>query len=147
MRITALLSFLSLWTEMADVRAGEAETASAGGELIEVAAKSTGSELMSTAHEEKEGSARPGVSAVSGNFLPVFGFISLPKCGGWNSYFHGISGSGWDSHFYGTSDTVASCMYPAAENIPLRSIDIIRCAAATYPAILQRAPLFAHTHT
>eukprot|EP01050_Picozoa_sp_SAG11_P018818 SAG11_NODE_2904_length_2845_cov_13.583333_3_plen_132_part_00 len=131
---------------MAAVHAGETKTqttatASAGGDLIEMAAISTGSELMSTAHEEKEGSAHPGDSAVvSGDFLPVFGFISLPKCG----HFHWTSGSGWDSHFYGTSGTVASCMYPAAENIPLRSIDIIRCSAATYPAILQRARLFVH---
>eukprot|EP01052_Picozoa_sp_SAG31_P047365 SAG31_NODE_9455_length_1274_cov_3.756596_1_plen_123_part_10 len=123
MRTTTLLSFLSLWTEMAAVHAGETawETETSCGQLITV--RATGSdELISTAHEEKEGIACPGVSAVSGDFLPVFGFISLPKCGGWNSYFHGFSGSGWDSHFYGTSGTVASCMYPAAENIPLRSI-------------------------
>eukprot|EP01052_Picozoa_sp_SAG31_P005160 SAG31_NODE_223_length_19859_cov_14.949899_7_plen_187_part_00 len=75
---------------MAAVHARETETSC--GQLITV--RATGSdELISTAHEEKEGSARPGVSAVSGDFLPVFGFISLPKCGGWNSYFHGISGS------------------------------------------------------
>ena len=117
MHTTALLSFLSLWTEMAAVHVGEIETEStACGQLITV--RATG---CSTAHEEKEGSARSGDSFVSGDFLPVFGFVSLPKCGGWNSYFHGFSGSGWDSHFYGTSGTVASCMYPAAENIPLRS--------------------------
>ena len=130
MRTTALLSFVSLWTEMAAVHAGETETAC--GQLITV--RATGSELISTAHEEKEGSARPGDSAVSDDLLQVFGFISLPECIRWGSQFHGASGSGWDSHFYETSGTV----YPAGENIPLRSIDIIGCAAATYLVILQR---------
>lgn len=117
MRTTALLSLLSLWTEMTAVRAGRLITAAA-----------TGSELVSTAGSSceplGEGGQRartgPGDSAVNGDFLPIFDFISLPECGGWGS------------HFYGTSGSVASCMYPAAENIPLRSIDIIRCAAATY---------------
>jgi hypothetical protein len=87
MRTIALLSFLSLWTEMAAVHAGEIETEStACGQLITV--RATGS---STVHEEKEGSARLGNSAVSGDFLPVFGFISLPECGEWGSHFYGTS--------------------------------------------------------
>ena len=57
MRTIALLSFVSLWTEMAAVHAGETETSC--GQLITV--RATGSdELISTAHEEKEGSVRPG---------------------------------------------------------------------------------------
>eukprot|EP01050_Picozoa_sp_SAG11_P026231 SAG11_NODE_6207_length_1364_cov_83.256917_2_plen_133_part_00 len=132
MHTTALLSFLSLWTEMAAVHAGKIETEStACGQLITV--RATGSELMSTADsscEPKEkDAARLGDSAVSGDFLAVGNMISLQEC---------------DSELYGTSGSAASCMYPAGENIPLRSIDIIRCAAATHPATLQRATLFVH---
>ena len=183
MRTTALLSFLSLWTEMAAVHAGETETSC--GQLITVRVRATGSdELISTAHEEKEGSARPGVPAVSGDFLLVFGSISLPKCGGWNRYFHGISGSvascgavspfllaagdsleqhellcgpNWsngeldwsnrgheDEMFCVGARTKDTGQQSTSENIRrVPSIDIIRCAAAAYPAKPLRAPLFA----
>eukprot|EP01050_Picozoa_sp_SAG11_P021961 SAG11_NODE_4026_length_2099_cov_2.975500_2_plen_122_part_00 len=85
MRTTALLSLLSLW--MTNVR---------GGRLITAAA--TGSELVSTAGssckpKEKEASAHPGDSAVNGDFLPIFVFISLPECGGSGSHFYRTSGS------------------------------------------------------
>eukprot|EP01050_Picozoa_sp_SAG11_P024333 SAG11_NODE_5149_length_1646_cov_3.250162_2_plen_167_part_00 len=91
MRTTALLSLLSLWTEMTAVHAGKTETSC--GQLITVAA--TGSdELISTAHEEKESSARPGDSTVSGDFLAVGGMIFLPDS---------------DSEFYGISGIAASC--------------------------------------
>lgn len=104
---------------MAAVRAGETETEpTARSQLTTVVA--TGSELMPTAHEEKETSACLGDSAASGDFLPVFGFISLPKCGGWNRYFHGISGS------------VASCGVVSHLDENLTLFDerhfIIRCA-------------------
>eukprot|EP01050_Picozoa_sp_SAG11_P003022 SAG11_NODE_162_length_13962_cov_19.035562_11_plen_147_part_00 len=90
MRTTALLSLLSLWTEMTAVRAGRLITAAA-----------TGSELVSTAGSSceplGEGGQRartgPGDSAVNGDFLPIFGFISFLECG----------------HFHSTSGIAASC--------------------------------------
>eukprot|EP01052_Picozoa_sp_SAG31_P001680 SAG31_NODE_57_length_29727_cov_12.584568_1_plen_126_part_00 len=121
---------------MAAVHAGEIETEStACGQLITVAAIA---ELMSTAHEEKEPSAHLGDSVVSGDCLPTFGFSSLPKCGGWDSCFHGISGS-----------SVASCgavssFQPAAPyNIQLFDEHhfIRRCAVATCRSVL---PIFVH---
>eukprot|EP01050_Picozoa_sp_SAG11_P012307 SAG11_NODE_1360_length_5112_cov_4.402952_2_plen_118_part_00 len=117
---------------MAAVLAGKTKPEpTARGQLITVAVigMSTASSLCEP--KEKEASARPGDSAVSDEFLPAAYFIFLPECGG---YLYGIS-----------SSAVASTgQRSAAENVPLPSIDIIRCAAATYPAILQRAPLFAH---
>eukprot|EP01050_Picozoa_sp_SAG11_P020838 SAG11_NODE_3589_length_2350_cov_14.763169_2_plen_124_part_00 len=122
MRTTALLFFLSLWTEMADVCLGEAETqttargrdtndgstASAGGELIEVAAISTGSELTATCT-----SCEPEAPPISSHFMP--------ECAG---------------HFYRTSGSVVSCgvvssFLPAApDNLELFDGHFIsRCAA------------------
>lgn len=121
MSTTASLLLLLLWTQMIAVCLGEAETTGDSvhrGELIEAA--TSGLARCAALHEEKETIACLGHSAVSSDFVPEVGVISLPER------------SGWDSHFYGTSGTVASCMCLAAENIPLRSIDIIRCAAATY---------------
>ena len=71
-------------------------TTTCTGELIEAPATS-GLARCAALHEKKETSARPGDSAVSGDFLPAVGVIYLPKCGGWRS------------HFYGTSGSVASC--------------------------------------
>ena len=121
MHTTALLFLMSLWTEMAAVHAGETKTqttatASAGGDLIEVAAISTGSELTATCT-----SCEPEAPPISSHFMPVVGFISLPECVG---------------HFYRTSGSVASCgvvssFLPAApDNLELFDGHFIsRCAA------------------
>eukprot|EP01051_Picozoa_sp_SAG22_P003862 SAG22_NODE_195_length_15606_cov_21.340878_5_plen_120_part_00 len=118
MRTIALLSFLSLWTEMAATCARGSRTEpepTARGELIAVA--TSGLARCAALREEKETSVCPGDSVVSGDFLPAVYFIFLPECGG---HLYGISGS-----------TVASTgQRSAAENVPLPSIDIIRCAAA-----------------
>ena len=87
MRTIALLSFLSLWTEMAAVHAGETETSC--GQLITVAAISTGSELTATGF-----SCEPDAPPISSRFMSAVGLVSLPECG---------------SHFRGTSGSVASC--------------------------------------
>eukprot|EP01052_Picozoa_sp_SAG31_P014315 SAG31_NODE_885_length_11254_cov_14.613088_2_plen_103_part_00 len=102
---------------MAAVHAGETETepTACDGHLITVAALSTGSELTATGS-----SCEPEAPPISSHFIPAVAFISLPECRG---HFYGISGS-----------TVASTgQRSAAENVPLPSVDIIRCV-----------PLFAH---
>ena len=119
MRTTALLSLLSLWTEMTAVRAGR---------LIAVAATACGSEQVSTAGsscepKEKEASAHPGDSTINGDFLPIFGFNSFLEC----------------SHFHSTSGIEAS--YGAVSPFPLLAAPdsiklfdehfIRRCAAVT----------------
>ena len=93
MRTTALLSLLSLWTEMTAVRAGRLITAARARPAL--------SWCQQPAPGEGGQHARTGLgdSAVNGDFLPIFGFISRPECGGCGS------------HFYGTSCSVASCMY------------------------------------
>eukprot|EP01052_Picozoa_sp_SAG31_P025167 SAG31_NODE_2192_length_6226_cov_6.328219_5_plen_129_part_00 len=85
MRTIALLSFLSLWTEMAAVHAGDLYR-----DIVWSTADHGDGDWLFEAHEVKEGSARPGDSVVSGDFLPLFGFISVPKYGG---HLYEISGS------------------------------------------------------
>ena len=94
MRTTALLSLLSLWTEMAAVCLGEASldhgrdtahpTTTCTGELIEAA--TSGLARCAALHEENDTSARPGNSAVRGDFLPAPCVISLPECIRWGSH-------------------------------------------------------------
>eukprot|EP01050_Picozoa_sp_SAG11_P026142 SAG11_NODE_6152_length_1375_cov_56.235110_1_plen_114_part_00 len=112
MHITALLSFLLLWTEMAAVHAGETETSC--GQLITV--RATGSELTATGF-----SCEPDAPPISSRFMSAVGLVSLPECG---------------SHFRGTSGSVASCgavsPFPLAAPESLELFDehfISRCAA------------------
>eukprot|EP01050_Picozoa_sp_SAG11_P027178 SAG11_NODE_6779_length_1250_cov_1.812337_1_plen_124_part_00 len=91
MRTIALLSFLSLWTEMA---AESDSVHCADGELIAVA--TSGLARCAALREENDASARLGHSTVSSDFLPavcLFLFFH-PNCGG---------------HLYEISGSVASC--------------------------------------
>eukprot|EP01051_Picozoa_sp_SAG22_P012387 SAG22_NODE_1283_length_4886_cov_53.568414_2_plen_160_part_00 len=144
---------------MAAVHAGETET-----QLITV--RATGSELISTAHEEKEDSARPGDSAVSGDLLQVFGsrpecdkfYETSGSCGVVSSFLLAVgdsleqhellcrpnwsdgerewSNGGHEEEMFSVgARTKKTGQHATAENVPrVPSIDIIRCAAAAYPA-------------